>query len=78
MDNYSYFSQHCTSHAAVHLGRLMFPLFARALELPEDFFEDKAGAQNVARFYSSDHNVDEACCCGNGSPALSSSNGPSR
>ncbi|VDB90073.1 unnamed protein product [Peniophora sp. CBMAI 1063] len=28
-------------HAAVNLGRSMFPLFAQALELPEDFFEAK-------------------------------------
>ena len=67
-----------TSHAAVHLGRLMFPLFALALELPEDYFEDKAGTQSVAKIYSSDLNVDEACCADNGSTALSSSNGPSR
>jgi hypothetical protein len=56
----------------------MFPLFALALELPEDYFEDKACEQNVARIYSSDLNVDEACCCDNGSTALSSSNGPDR
>ncbi|KAI0655414.1 Clavaminate synthase-like protein [Cubamyces menziesii] len=28
-------------HAAVNLGRKMFPLFALALDLPEDFFDDK-------------------------------------
>ncbi|KAL0960562.1 hypothetical protein HGRIS_005599 [Hohenbuehelia grisea] len=28
-------------HAAVQLGKLLFPLFAQALNLPEDFFEDK-------------------------------------
>ena len=56
----------------------MFPLFALALELPEDYFEDKAGTQSVAKIYSSDLNVDEACCADNGSTALSSSNGPSR
>ncbi|KAK0503661.1 hypothetical protein EDD18DRAFT_1411019 [Armillaria luteobubalina] len=28
-------------HAAVNLGKKMFPLFALALELPENFFEDK-------------------------------------
>ncbi|KAK2465277.1 hypothetical protein APHAL10511_002631 [Amanita phalloides] len=28
-------------HAAVHLGRLLFPIFALALELPKDYFEDK-------------------------------------
>ena len=30
-----------TSHAAVRLGRNLFPLFAAALDLPEDFFDDK-------------------------------------
>ncbi len=29
------------SHAAVELGRKLFPLFALALDLSEDFFEDK-------------------------------------
>jgi len=38
------------SHAAVQLGRLMFPLFALALELPEDYFEDKASLQEITRF----------------------------
>ncbi|KAH9932763.1 Clavaminate synthase-like protein [Epithele typhae] len=33
-------------HAAVALGRKLFPLFARALDLPEDFFADKT--RNVA------------------------------
>ncbi|KAI0698155.1 Clavaminate synthase-like protein [Cytidiella melzeri] len=28
-------------HAAVELGKRLFPLFALALELPEDYFEDK-------------------------------------
>ncbi|KAF8635830.1 hypothetical protein AX15_000029 [Amanita polypyramis BW_CC] len=28
-------------HAAVQLGRLLFPIFALALELPENYFEDK-------------------------------------
>ncbi|KAI0694712.1 Clavaminate synthase-like protein [Earliella scabrosa] len=28
-------------HAAVNLGRKLFPLFALALDLPEDFFDDK-------------------------------------
>ncbi|KAL0946838.1 hypothetical protein HGRIS_013006 [Hohenbuehelia grisea] len=30
-------------HAAVHLGQLLFPLFALALDLPENYFDDKAG-----------------------------------
>lgn len=29
------------SHAAVGVGRLLFPIFALALDLPEDFFDDK-------------------------------------
>lgn len=29
------------SHSAVRLGKAMFPLFALALHLDEDFFEDK-------------------------------------
>lgn len=29
------------SHAAVRLGQALFPLFALALDLPEDFFADK-------------------------------------
>ncbi|OBZ71477.1 hypothetical protein A0H81_08491 [Grifola frondosa] len=28
-------------HAAIELGRKLFPLFALALDLPEDFFDDK-------------------------------------
>jgi hypothetical protein len=31
-----------TSHSAVSLGKSLFPLFALALDLPEDFFDDKA------------------------------------
>ena len=29
------------SHAVVKLGKMLFPLFALALDLPENFFEDK-------------------------------------
>ena len=29
------------SHAAVDLGRKLFPLFALALDLPENYFNDK-------------------------------------
>jgi hypothetical protein len=29
------------SHAAVKLGRILFPIFAMALDLSEDFFDDK-------------------------------------
>ena len=31
------------SHAAVQLGKSLFPLFAAALDLPENFFDDKVG-----------------------------------
>ena len=34
------------SHAAVRLGQYLFPLFALALDLPEDFFSDKVGRRN--------------------------------
>jgi len=30
-----------TSHAAVDVGRLLFRLFALALDLPETYFDDK-------------------------------------
>lgn len=30
-----------SSHAAVKLGKALFPLFALALNLPETFFDDK-------------------------------------
>lgn len=30
-----------TSHAAVGLGKLLFPIFALSLDLPENFFDDK-------------------------------------
>ena len=29
------------SHAAVGVGKLLFPIFALALDLPEDYFDDK-------------------------------------
>ena len=29
------------SHAAVGVGKLLFPIFALALDLPEDHFDDK-------------------------------------
>jgi len=31
------------SHAAVNVGKVLFPLFALALELPETYFDDKVG-----------------------------------
>ena len=33
-----------SSHATVKLGLALFPLFALALDMPEDFFADKASA----------------------------------
>lgn len=30
-----------SSHAAVNVGKALFPLFALALELPETYFDDK-------------------------------------
>jgi hypothetical protein len=30
-----------TSHAVVRFGKILFPLFALALDLPENFFDDK-------------------------------------
>ncbi|CCM03724.1 uncharacterized protein FIBRA_05870 [Fibroporia radiculosa] len=33
--------EHVVSHAAVTLGKTMFPLFALALDLPEEYFGDK-------------------------------------
>lgn len=35
---------HDKSHAVVALGKLLFPIFALALDLPEDFFADKVTA----------------------------------
>ncbi|KAJ8487237.1 hypothetical protein ONZ51_g4303 [Trametes cubensis] len=35
-------------HAAVNLGRKMFPLFALALDLPENFFDDKVCVSSVS------------------------------
>ena len=49
-DIYHNLQPHFTSHAAVHLGRLVFPLFALALELPEDYFQDKASPQDITMF----------------------------
>lgn len=39
------------SHAAVNLGQLLFPLFALALELPENFFDDKVRSHSEASLY---------------------------
>ena len=36
-------SRFLSSHAAVSVGKVLFPLFALALELPEAYFDDKVG-----------------------------------
>lgn len=38
------------SHAAVKLGRSLFPIFALALDLSEDFFEDKVRVDLTCSF----------------------------
>lgn len=40
---------HPPSHAAVELGKQLFPLFAVALDLPEDYFADKV-RRNACKF----------------------------
>lgn len=42
-------------HAAVQLGKSLFPLFALALDLPEDFFDDKVNIYLC--FYRGGRNV---------------------
>lgn len=43
------------SHAALNLGRILFPLFALALDMPEDWFDDKVGRiLGLSRHYVSD------------------------
>jgi len=37
----SYCNHMLPSHAAVGLGKCLFPLFARSLDLSPDFFDDK-------------------------------------
>ncbi|TFK48795.1 Clavaminate synthase-like protein [Heliocybe sulcata] len=50
-------------HAAVNLGKLLFPLFARALDLPETFFDDKtknsAALMRVLHYPPQTPDVDE-------------------
>jgi len=50
-------------HAAVDLGRLLFPIFASALDLPEDYFEDKtqrsAAIMNLIRYPPQTSDMDE-------------------
>lgn len=41
------------SHSALKLGKLLFPLFALALDLPETFFDDKVSKVNRARLLTS-------------------------
>ena len=40
------------SHAAVAVGKALFPLFALALDLPEDFFDDKVSRSPSTHFIS--------------------------
>ena len=37
------FSEFLSSHAALNVGKVLFPLFALALGLPETYFDDKVG-----------------------------------
>ena len=37
------------SHAAVALGKKLFPMFALALDLNEDFFDDKVLRRHLVR-----------------------------
>lgn len=39
------------SHAAVGLGKQLFPLFALALDLPETFFDNKASGATLSVIY---------------------------
>ena len=41
----------CLSHAAVRLGKYLFPLFALALDLPEDFFDGKVRVARRQKVY---------------------------
>jgi len=41
------------SHSALKLGKLLFPLFALALDLPETFFDDKVSKINWTRLLTS-------------------------
>ena len=41
------------SHSALKLGKLLFPLFALALDLPETFFDDKVSKINWIRLLTS-------------------------
>ncbi|KAH0832404.1 2OG-Fe(II) oxygenase [Lanmaoa asiatica] len=44
-DDYPGFREACLEyyHAAVNVGKVLFPLFALALDLPETYFDDKVG-----------------------------------
>jgi len=41
------------SYSALKLGKLLFPLFAMALDLPETFFDDKVSKMNWTRLLAS-------------------------
>lgn len=38
------------SHRVIHIGKLLFPLFALALDLPESYFDDKVSHFSEALF----------------------------
>jgi isopenicillin N synthase-like dioxygenase len=39
------------SHAAVDVGKALFPLFALALDLPENYFDDKVRPSHRATHF---------------------------
>ena len=39
------------SHAAIALGRRLFPLFALALDVDERFFDDKVGRDHYSQYH---------------------------
>lgn len=71
------------SHAAVSLGRKLFPLFALALDLPENFFDDKVwrsfmSAARVARLLMwRRRNIDQERRCAHARAALPTADGSS-
>ena len=71
------------SHAAVALGKKLFPMFALALDLNEDFFDDKVLRRHLVRQVHSGlgngspllvHFLDKTFCCYHEGPSLPTSN----
>ncbi len=60
------------SHAAVDVGKSLFPLFALALDLSEDFFDDKVRTP-IRQYVRKSNNVDKKLSCFNANVALSTS-----